>query len=309
MKNTTVMLLAIGLATLTAVSASAANYAITAEIIQASDVAFNVLPTIPDITKNSGVPRYYLVNFTLFTSGFLGGQNQRGFANMVFDINLSGNSLPTTGQNFGWGAFNPIVDTNGPELSGGNFPLWFANEDIATPNDLKSILLDIETIPNPHPADPRAHIGESGGTSLGIAQIFWDGLGVETLSVEPVVFLGNKQISFARLDNGLAEVDTAAVFTGGTITFGVTPVSGDFDGDGDVDGADFVVWQTNFPRASGATLNDGDGDGDGDVDGADFVLWQNGFPSAPAPGMATVPEPATWMLAAIGGLIAFRRRR
>ncbi|MCC7083803.1 MAG: hypothetical protein IT427_02220 [Pirellulales bacterium] len=58
---------------------------------------------------------------------------------------------------------------------------------------------------------------------------------------------------------------------------------GDFDGDGDVDGADFVAWQTHFPTASGATLAGGDADGDGDVDGADFVSWQTNFPFTPTP--------------------------
>lgn len=61
---------------------------------------------------------------------------------------------------------------------------------------------------------------------------------------------------------------------GGTIQI-VTP--GDFDGDHDVDGADFVVWQTNFSKANGATRSQGDADGDGDVDGADFVVWQTHF--------------------------------
>src|SRR5262249_1660109 len=38
------------------------------------------------------------------------------------------------------------------------------------------------------------------------------------------------------------------------VTATVPTVPGDFDGDNDVDGADFVAWQTNFPKASGATL-------------------------------------------------------
>jgi hypothetical protein len=74
---------------------------------------------------------------------------------------------------------------------------------------------------------------------------------------------------------------------------------GDFDGDGDVDGADFVAWQTNFPKESGATLPQGDGDGDGDVDGADFVVWQTNFPFTPGPGAAPVPEPSAMLLFAI----------
>jgi T5SS/PEP-CTERM-associated repeat protein len=85
-------------------------------------------------------------------------------------------------------------------------------------------------------------------------------------------------------------------------------VPGDFDSDGDVDGADFVAWQTNFPKASGATLAEGDADGDGDVDGADFVVWQTNFPFTPGPGSSPVPEPAGWILllaaAIFGGRVA-----
>ncbi|MCC7087297.1 MAG: hypothetical protein IT427_20025 [Pirellulales bacterium] len=81
----------------------------------------------------------------------------------------------------------------------------------------------------------------------------------------------------------------------------------DFDGDGDVDGADFVVWQTNFPTVGGATLSQGDADGDGDVDGADFVMWQTNFPTTPGIEAAAVPEPSGWMLSLIAlGAVLFR---
>lgn len=76
-------------------------------------------------------------------------------------------------------------------------------------------------------------------------------------------------------------------------------LAGDFDGDGDVDGADFVAWQTNFPTASGATQAMGDADGDGDVDGADFATWQGQFPTAPSPTLS-VPEPAELYLIVFG---------
>ncbi|MCC7085069.1 MAG: hypothetical protein IT427_08685 [Pirellulales bacterium] len=68
-------------------------------------------------------------------------------------------------------------------------------------------------------------------------------------------------------------------------------IPGDFDSDGDVDGADFVAWQTNFPKANGGTLETGDADGDGDVDGADFVVWQTNFPFTPGLSAVAVPEP------------------
>lgn len=79
----------------------------------------------------------------------------------------------------------------------------------------------------------------------------------------------------------------------------VPEIPGDFDVDGDVDGADFVIWQTHFPTASGAVLQTGDADNDGDVDGADFVVWQTHFPTPNGAGTVPVPEPAAWCLAAI----------
>lgn len=123
--------------------------------------------------------------------------------------------------------------------------------------------------------------------------------------------------------------DSTTVFTGDTLTitldapfdfggnwedptYGVTRLAGiaiyfvapdqtgDFDGDGDVDGADFVIWQTNFPTTSGAQPSNGDADGDMDVDGADFAAWQSAFPGGA--GSSPVPEPSAILLMAFGAL-------
>lgn len=68
-------------------------------------------------------------------------------------------------------------------------------------------------------------------------------------------------------------------------------LSGDFDSDGDVDGADYAIWQAHFSMASGAELDEGDADGDGDVDGADFVAWQTSFSAQRGASGAAVAEP------------------
>lgn len=63
-----------------------------------------------------------------------------------------------------------------------------------------------------------------------------------------------------------------------TANFGERPpyLPGDFNSDGLVDSADFLVWRrqsgTTVPNFSGA-----DGDGDGDVDQADLALWRQNF--------------------------------
>ena len=90
-----------------------------------------------------------------------------------------------------------------------------------------------------------------------------------------------------------------------------TILPGDFDGDYDVDGVDFGLWQAGYPTASGANLIDGDADGDGDVDGVDFGIWQAAYPTAaaaPVAGGATIPEPTTLGLLLIAGLALFRKK-
>lgn len=116
--------------------------------------------------------------------------------------------------------------------------------------------------------------------------------------------------------NAVGQLAFVAQFTDGSTGVFVSnlvadlTVPGDFDSDGDVDGADFVIWQTNFPAAGGHTPATGDADGDGDVDGADFVVWQTHFPTSPAGGIVPVPEPPAYFLGLLfGGLLMVKARR
>ncbi|WP_168205357.1 hypothetical protein [Bythopirellula goksoeyrii] len=85
----------------------------------------------------------------------------------------------------------------------------------------------------------------------------------------------------------------------------------DFDGDGDVDGNDFLVWQRGFGLTNQSDNSNGDSNGDGTVDGIDLGQWQSeyGNPSNIV-SVTAVPEPATIVVAMIslGSLICNRRR-
>ena len=93
---------------------------------------------------------------------------------------------------------------------------------------------------------------------------------------------------------------------------GLQPVPGDADGDLDVDTADYHILLNQFGRrlaSASADFND-----DGVVDLADFVIQRGnfGFPAASdAPGElgAHAPEPGVLLILTFGAAIALPRRR
>jgi hypothetical protein len=89
-------------------------------------------------------------------------------------------------------------------------------------------------------------------------------------------------------------------------------LSADFDHDADVDGADFLTWQTGF----GLTMQDdntgGDANGDGVVSGEDLSIWgtQLGSTFSALAAARTVPEPSSaclWVF--VVTQLAYMRRR
>lgn len=78
----------------------------------------------------------------------------------------------------------------------------------------------------------------------------------------------------------------------------------DFNGDGTIDGADFLAWQRGFVLTGQTDNANGDTNGGGVVAAADLGVWQSQF-GVPAvePAATQVPEPASRLLVAI--VIAF----
>ena len=107
------------------------------------------------------------------------------------------------------------------------------------------------------------------------------------------------------------------LYTTGQVTLASVPglLTGDYNDNGIVDAADYVVWRNNFNMQSGAMSSRGDGDSDGDVDGADYLVWQRNFgqtivSSAPSSSFdATVPEPTAVATIFMGMLAMLCGRR
>jgi PEP-CTERM motif len=75
---------------------------------------------------------------------------------------------------------------------------------------------------------------------------------------------------------------------------------GDFNDDGKVDGADYVIWR----KTLGSTTNlQADADGSLNINAADYIHWKNNFGAPPGSGSGfsgAVPEPGTMMLMLVG---------
>jgi hypothetical protein len=81
---------------------------------------------------------------------------------------------------------------------------------------------------------------------------------------------------------------------------------GDADLDGGVDGDDLSRLRQGFGNVGVWTR--GDFDGDEDVDGADFLTWQRQLGAGSMAATVTVPEPATWLLLVSVALATFLPR-
>jgi hypothetical protein len=146
----------------------------------------------------------------------------------------------------------------------------------------------------------------------------WEQFGGSTARV-----IGESYLTGSSLVANSSSIGLGAAFNVGgahdlTFQYGVvteTALSADFNGDGDVDGGDFLTWQRGLGISSGATKAQGDADADMDVDADDLTAWRGEFGSTSfgAPGTLTtgfvryvtgaataVPEASSVLLAGIG---------
>jgi hypothetical protein len=113
--------------------------------------------------------------------------------------------------------------------------------------------------------------------------------------------LGRRDLAFQFV---LAGEQTART---GVVVYGSISLTGDFDGNGAVNGADLTRWRGDF-----GLNGDSDADGDGDSDGADFLAWQRNVGATGSTTSASaIPEPPAGLLATLLAPLAagFVRRR
>jgi hypothetical protein len=96
-----------------------------------------------------------------------------------------------------------------------------------------------------------------------------------------------------------------------------TSIPGDYNGNQDVDGADYVVWRETLNQTGANLRADGTGPGgvpDGVVNALDYSFWRGRFGnlgsgSGSSVPLNLVPEPETWLIILGVSLIACRKSR
>jgi hypothetical protein len=121
--------------------------------------------------------------------------------------------------------------------------------------------------------------------------------------------LGSFTLDLPALTGGLTWDASNLLQTGElSVITGVIADNADFDGDGDVDGRDFLIWQRGF--GGPASLATGDANNDGQVNELDLVIWHDQYGNPPeVSGVTAVPEPGSLILVSLAACgLLFRRQ-
>jgi hypothetical protein len=144
------------------------------------------------------------------------------------------------------------------------------------------------------------------------SEFFLDGSsGFTSSRTESLGQIFNPATSVANRDLQFTYTTSFGDVVTGVVQYVTNPANADFDGNGKVDGADFLRWQRNFK--SGTTLAQGDANADGQVNGADLAIWKAHYGLASASGAGVgVPEPGSLGMLVFalvsGGASQLRRR-
>ena len=184
-----------------------------------------------------------------------------------------------------------VLSTGAAEVSPNNFT--YSNCDLGA-----ATCSTAPQAPLPYPAGNTGHVNSDGWTQL-VHQYKIDDFdfsGTNTLEdiavIRPVLFLGDftsgeDEQGTLYMDRIIVEIfpDLATAnatpldtTNPGGVPIAGTSAAGDFDADGDIDGADFLKWQREMGDANS------------------LGLWESGFGSSARAVAQAVPEPSTGLL-------------
>lgn len=152
----------------------------------------------------------------------------------------------------------------------------------------------------------------------------------DMIDPNPSIAVGNASSTANANGNGTGQVKFGAINGNKAIVYAMntnngiqayelrldTPVgnNGDYNGDGFVDAADYIVWRDTDGQAAVPPGSGADGDGDGVIGPADYTHWAARFGNTIGSGSVTsdaaIPEPCGLTLVLLATVsLAFARRR
>jgi hypothetical protein len=98
--------------------------------------------------------------------------------------------------------------------------------------------------------------------------------------------------------------DLSQLYASGDVTLvALSPAStGDYNGDGDIDGLDYELWRGQY----GAAVSPGigaDGNGDGFVNAADYTVWRDALAATAQASSKAAPEPASIVMSLLSAAV------
>lgn len=166
------------------------------------------------------------------------------------------------------------------------------NEDPTTSNDFANTVEDFSV-----EIDVLANDSDPDGDKLTVTSVSLPEFGLALINPDgTITYIPNRDFDGSDSFTYLAS-DGNGGSTSATVFVEVSPVlDGDYNEDGEVNIADYVVWR-NTLGAAGEPFAGADGDGSGLVDAEDYVVWKNHFGQTAAPPIAAslaarvAPEP------------------
>ena len=156
------------------------------------------------------------------------------------------------------------------------------------------------------PAEVFVYLNGGDGTS-------WTKMGIDDVNIYSGIFVDYDNDGDADIVGPDNWKSGPLRFFESNATLLLASLPGDYNNDGQVNGADLAKWQAALGTSVANPFEGADGDGDLDVDAADFLIWQRQFGQSVDPVQATgtqVPEPTTLGLLGLATLtLAGRQNR